>query len=232
MQAVCSSPTSVQEAAAALSPFVAGAYPISMVAALTGLDASGLRRWIGGGAHSEPVVQPSYGQRQNGRWLVSFLDLVELKIVGELRRHGVSLSQIRQAHSKGRELLAVQHPLASREVRTDGTRVFIHHRETLMDLGSKQYVLEKVVAPFLVELDYDETSNLACRWRVATGIVLDPTRSLGHPTLEDCHIMTAVLHESYLAWGESEIDVAEAFNISPAQVLRAVKFEQGLRRAA
>ena len=79
-----------------------GVYDLTEAAKLTGLRRARVKEWFQGrdarpGAGS--VFRSDY-DAINGDLAISFLDLVELFIAGQLREHGVSLQYIRRIHSQ------------------------------------------------------------------------------------------------------------------------------------
>src|SRR4051812_36855395 len=79
-----------------------GIYDLTEAARFTGLRRGRIREWFLGRSGMDtrsPVFRGAY-QTVNGECFISFLDLVEVFIAGQLRNHGVSLQYIRRAHAK------------------------------------------------------------------------------------------------------------------------------------
>jgi len=123
------------------------------------------------------------------------------------------------------------HAFCREELLTVGKRAFFssidgEEREHLVDILDRQRVFPEVIRPFLQALEYE--NSLAVRWRIASGIMIDPGVSLGKPTVERAGITTRVLRRAF----EANCDDAEAvgawFDISPDDVLTAVRFELDL----
>ena len=79
-----------------------GVYDLAEAAKLTGLRRARVKEWFQGrdaGPGAKPVFRSDYAAI-DGDLAISFLDLVELFIAGQLREHGVSLQCIRRIHSR------------------------------------------------------------------------------------------------------------------------------------
>jgi uncharacterized protein (DUF433 family) len=89
------------------------------------------------------------------------------------------------------------------------------------------------VQPYLAQLDFDSADVPTRWWPLGRehGVVVDPQVSFGAPVLADAGIPTRTLADVYA--GEQEYDAGRALNrvahmyrITPAQVERAVQFEE------
>ncbi len=214
------------------SPLTDGIYSVKDVAQLTGFPAAKLRRWLSGRRETASLIEPQYSKQAGELWYVSFLDMVELKLVGDLRKAGVPMRKIRKAHESGRELLGVSHPFASQDIMTDGKCVLIRYKGRPMDLADYQYVMEKVIAPFLDNLSFDPESRLARSWRVHDGVVIDPRLAMGQPVAENSKVPTAILARAVDGAGGNQQAVAEWYEVSIDDVRHAVEFESRSRASA
>ena len=123
------------------------------------------------------------------------------------------------------------HPFAHTKFKTDGSRIFVletdmEGEETLSEAITKQYETPIVINQFLQSVDYSELSSLAKRWRIASGVVVDPAVSLGKPVIEETGTTTFVVARSYFANNKDADLVADLFDLGPPQVLDAVAFEE------
>jgi len=213
-------------------PLTDGIYSLALAAQLTGLPAAKMRKWLSARGSKPSVVSPVYDRQMDRNWYISFLDMVELKLIGELRQAEVPMHTIRKAHRRGRELLGVSHPFASQELETDGKSVLIRYKGTLMDLDQAQYVLEDVIAPFLDSLSFDLESKLAKSWRIHDGVVVDPRHAMGKPVVEGSKVPTAILARAVEGADGNVETVAEWYEISIEDVQHAVDFESRLKAFA
>jgi uncharacterized protein (DUF433 family) len=199
------------------------------------LKPSRVREWFLGRPSDEarkPVFRSDY-QSVEGDRAISFFDLIELFVAGQLRDHGVSLQNLRRVHKQLRKELETKHPFCRRDILTGHGRVFTlgldeRGREEVTEVLSRQRVFPEVLLPFLKRIDYDEATEMARRWSIADMIVLDPAIGLGKPIVEGVGIATAILAAAYHANGQDADLVADWFNVHPKHILAAAEFEKSL----
>jgi len=98
-----------------------GIYSFPRASQLTGIPAQNLRRWALGRANQRnalgyrPLVNLDLPDIDSEHAL-SFLNLVELKLVGEFRRLGLPLQYIRRVVDVLQDSYNWQHPLACRRL--------------------------------------------------------------------------------------------------------------------
>ena len=204
-----------------------------------------LKRWVSGYRRNkqmyDPVIDHDY-PLVDGDLALSFLDLVELMLVVQLRKIEVPLQALRRAHDLAQAMLKTTHPFASGNLRTDGHDVFIaveeeFGRSIVQATGSKltgHHVMPEVVAPFLKHITFAGETALAhvlYPWGKDEPIVLDPQRVFGEPTVRETRIRTRTLAD-FVGGGASEKTVAEWYKLSEDTVHAAVRYESGHRWAA
>jgi uncharacterized protein (DUF433 family)/DNA-binding transcriptional MerR regulator len=217
-----------------------GVYTASEAARLTGVPAQRVRRWLRGytfgptdrrGA-SAPLWALDVPQAE-GTTGLSFLDLVELRLVDRCLDAGVSLRTIRIALAAAQKVFGVRHPFATRRFQTDGRTIFIDVADAAgerqaLDLMKSQYAFRRLVAPSFKDIEFG--TEAAVRWWPLSqrrSVVLDPLRAFGQPIIADSGVPTAVLASAVLAEGSVQV-VARWFETSVATVHDAVAFERKL----
>ena len=218
-----------------------GIYRVAEVSRFTHLNANQVRTWFkqrSDVADDSPVFAADY-EPVNGDFAVSFYDLIDVLVAGEFRdRYGVPMHTVRRAHGLLQTRLNTKHPFCHSDLYTDGRRIFLCvanelNEEILSDVVSRQqfflHIREK-----LDHVDYNELTKLARRWRIARGVVIDPSISLGKPTIENTGITTYVVANQYYANSQNAALVADLYGIREKDVGNAVEFEKqyGGRRAA
>ncbi len=212
-----------------------GVYGLSEAARLTNLKPTRVREWFKGRPDRGPsnqVFTSDYSFLSDVR-AISFLDLIELFVAGQLREHGVSLQSIRMVRARLKSDLGTKHPFSRQELLSDGKRVFtlgldVDGQREMIDVLNRQRVFVDVLLPFLKKIDYDTVSGLAKKWSIAGQAVIDPRRCLGKPIVDEIGMMTAVLYDAYKANGESADLVADWYGVLPSHVMAAVQFERNL----
>lgn len=211
-----------------------GIYDLREAARLTGLHPARVRRWFvqrPSEASRKPVLKADYSP-VGDECPISFLDLIDVFVFGQLRTHGVSLPTLRKVYSRLQADLK-RHPFAHSRLATDGQEVFLRAagadgREELIEVLHRQRVFPEIIAPFLKQLDYDPVTELANRWRIAEGVVLNPAIALGKPIVDGVFLKTDLLAAAYAANGGDADGVARWYNVSPEDVLTAARFESEL----
>ncbi|HKI33465.1 MAG TPA: DUF433 domain-containing protein [Gemmataceae bacterium] len=212
-----------------------GVYTFPEAAALTGLKQSRVREWFRGRSQDttgKPVFSGDY-PAVDGDHVISFHDLIDVCIAGQLRQHGTALRTVRGAYARMEADLNSPHPFCRKELLTDGETVFLRGlegkgRAELADVLSRQGVYCQILLPFLRQIDYDRVKLLARRWRIADLVVVDPTICFGKPIVEAAGIPTAVLAAAYRANGEDADVVARWYDVEPKHVLAAATFESSM----
>ena len=215
--------------------FERGLYSLSDASKLTGIDTRSISRWLrgyqykrSGEAHSIPAVIISDYAPIGGKSALSFLDMMELRLVRRFRKHGLSFQKIRVAATRAAKILENSHPFASRRFVTDGKTILLQiareaNDSDLLDLVKEQYAIEDILSPLLLE-GVEFVGDLPERWSPANGIIIDPRYSFGQPVVASCTIPCATLFSAYQA--ERSIQkVASWFEIDPDAVRQAVDFE-------
>lgn len=114
-----------------------GIYSQPEAARLLRLTPTRLRRWVNGYTYRPqlsapgtrrtrpPVIQKSDIPVIGGRVALSFLELMELRVIRVLvEQHGIPLQAVRKAALTAQQEFATKYPLASRTVFVEGLRVF------------------------------------------------------------------------------------------------------------
>ena len=212
-----------------------GVYSLTDAAKLTRLNPRRVREWFAEaqGTHTRKTVFQSDYRSLGGDRAISFHDLVELFIAGQLRDHGVSLQTLRKVHKKLQSDLKTKHPFCRREIMTKDGKVFLFGLDPrgiqeMVEILTRQRVFPDILVPFSRRIDYDQATEMAKRWFIANLVVLDPTICMGKPIIDGVGISTAVLAASYEANDQEAERVADWFKVHATHVLAAVDFERSL----
>ena len=170
-------------------------------------------------------------QQVAGNRAISFLDLIDVFVAGQLRDHGVSLQTLRKVYERLSADLKTRHPFSRKELLSDGRIVFMRGVDAdglqkLEEVLTRQKVFPEFILPFLKRIDYDDVTRLARRWQIAAGVVIDPAICLGKPIVEAVSIPTALLAAAYHANNQDANAVADWYNIMPEDVEAAVVFQK------
>ena len=217
-----------------------GVYPLRQAARLVGTDSTAVRRWVLGykrqGQAYSPLWKPELADAGLGEPVVSFRDLLELRLVAAFVGHGVGLRVIRATAEFARREFGTDYPLSSRRFLTDGKSIFLEAvaaegNDELMDVPRRQLVFSTIIRPSLYEgIEYE--AGRARRWYPMGGsgkiVMLDPKVQFGTPIVASAGIPTDTLHAAFLAEGGERKAVARIYGVSPQEVDAAVRFETKL----
>jgi uncharacterized protein (DUF433 family) len=209
-----------------------GVYSIAEAARLANLRPARVREWFRGrptASNGRPIFIGDY-KPIGSDFAISFLDLIDVYVAGQLREHGVSMQNVRRVYNRLAADLQVAHAFCHRELLTAGKTVLTRGldeagEEQLIEVLTRQKVFPEIIKPFLHQIDYDRVQLIARRWRIADQVVVDPQMSFGKPIVEEIGIPTLILADAYHGNNRDAETVAEWFSVRPEQVLAAVQFE-------
>jgi uncharacterized protein (DUF433 family) len=223
-----------------------GLYSMSEASRLTGVSPQRVRRWIAGyqfryktvsgskTGSSRPLIHSTIPRVGNSIAL-SFLELVEIRIVGAFLERGVSLQTIRRAHRRAGEKLETPHPFACRKFKTDGKRILGEGKEFggLLVLSNGSYAFPEILNQYLSEITFDRNTELAREWWPLGrqgGILIDPRVAFGAPVIAGTRIPVETVLD-VMRSGETRESACYWFSLSLEQVDAAIEFERGKRAA-
>lgn len=183
---------------------------------------------------SDPIIARELSP-VNGKPVLTFLDLIEIRFLDAFRSYGVSWKSIRIAAKRAAEILKHTHPFSTKRFRTEGRSIFADFvdetgDEILVDLVRNQYEFRKIVSPYLYAgLEFNEDQEPMRWWPLgrSAGVVIDPMRSFGSPIVAKVGIPTQVIMSSFKT-SDSLETVADWFDIDVRSVDRAITYERSL----
>lgn len=214
-----------------------GVYGVQEAAALTGVSARRIRRWHEGYAFGPetrrrkmPPVVAAEARHFDGILQLSFLDLIEIRLIEQFLRFGVGWKELRYAARAGAQLLETSHPFASMRFKTDGRRIFADIKapgsaQELLHLRSRQQVFRSVIEPALKGVQFD-TSRAIRWWPMGSShrVVIDPLICFGKPIGSTSGVPVAILASHGARHGESA--TARWYGVDPAEVRDAMRFSE------
>lgn len=217
----------------------AGIYAIPEASRLTGVSSSRIRRWLKGydyrtkkdQRHSKPVWSGQLAPL-NDRIAVGFKDLMEIRYVAAFLDAGVSWKTMRQAHESAKQKLGTDHPFCSHQFATDGRNILLQEAHQsgdtrLINIATDQCEFERIITPFLKELEFEE--GIARWWPLGKdrSVVLDPVRNMGQPTAIRSGVPTKILARSVKTNGSID-SVAQWYEVAAKEIEDALEFEEKL----
>jgi uncharacterized protein (DUF433 family) len=214
-------------------PWTRGVYLVPDAARILRLPVAVLRSWVCGRIENEQRRFPA-GEFETHRTgadrHIGFHSLIELFTIGQLRARGIPMATVREARAKLMERFDTAHPFALEGLMTSGKSLLkALGDDILLELGTRgQTAFGKILEPFCASLDFDPTNSLATRYFPMGRqhpVVVDPRRAFGRPVIEGTNLTTEAVM-SLLRGGDTEEDIAEAFQVDLAAILAARLFEQ------
>lgn len=237
-----------------------GLYPLPEAARLAQIDSKTARRWVEGNSfvhrgerrRSRGVVQPALAKGDDGRRVLTFPELLTLRLVRAFRGQGLSLPTIKRVAAKAAEDYDVGNPLVHRRFLTDGRSIFVElsaataandepaippREQELVEVLSGQRQFAEVVRPSLFD-NVEWHDDIASAWwplGEAGGVILNPRVSFGAPCIGYTGIPTSVVATEARTEGGNAAAiaaVADWHGITTEQVQNAIRFETEWRKRA
>lgn len=213
-----------------------GVYTPREAARLVGTTPQQVLRWTRGSGPTEPLWDAHYQFLDDDVTEISFLDLIEVRVVAALRRASISLQAIRYAISVAQEKYGIKRPLAYEAFKTDGVEILMMAAEgddQYVSLSRKrpgQKVFGSLIAQSLNDLEYE--ADFVARWRPTrfAEVVIDPNRRFGDPLLDTYGISTGMLYKEFMAFEDASY-LANIYEIPLSVVKAGLAFERSLDKA-
>jgi uncharacterized protein (DUF433 family) len=217
----------------------AGIYTIPEASRLTGVSTWRIRRWLKGydfqtkrqRRHSNPIWSGQHTPLDD-KMAVGFKDLMEVRFVAAFLQAGVSWKTMRQSHAAAQTKLGTDHPFCTHRFETDGRAILLQEARSsgdacLINITTDQAEFEKIVTPFLKELEFDDGVNRWWPLGKERLVVVDPVRSMGQPIVTRSGVPTRVLVNS-VKTNRSIESVARWYEVTAAEIRDAMEFEHKL----
>ena len=154
-----------------------GIYSFSRAAEIVGVPPQTLRQWtLGrrapmGSVSAQPLVRLDVPELDGERVTAPFLNLVEVRLIGEsLRRLKLPLQYIRHVIDVLEQSYDTTHPLACLRLQTDGRSIFAEIDESgefaCVEIAGRRpnhVVFDEVIRPLFREIDFAGSPKLARR---------------------------------------------------------------------
>lgn len=217
-----------------------GIYAVPEAARLTKVSPQRIRRWIagyhydyaGGRVRRPPVWRADIGRLEDV-WYLSFLDLLEVRVVDQLRSREVSWRTIRRVSKIASDKFDTKHPFCTQRFVTFGRNLLLDallpsEQRALVNLVNDQLHFQQLLEPFVENLEFGAAEPQRW-WPMGRDhdVVIDPGRSFGAPIVNNGSVPTMVLAQCVKA-GHAEGRVANWYGIPVRCVRDAVRFEESL----
>lgn len=199
---------------------------------LAGVSRGTSKRWLMGYTYwyapGELRASPPVNSGIEPRNAAAFIDLMEIVVIGGLRRKGFSLPTIRRINEFCQTYLRSTRPLVTETFKVDGREAFILAGSTqLVNVSTKAGMLawSEVLDPFLQQVDFE--NELARRWWPLgrqEPVVLDPDYGFGMPVVSGTSVRTEIIAERTKA-GDGAEEISYDFGLDRHQINAALRYE-------
>jgi len=163
---------------------------------------------------------------------LSYLQLIEVAVVSNFRKAGISLAKIRAAREYVSKQLEAEFPFAEYRFKTDGRELWMDYAQIEAEMGDRKLLAASQggqlawadIIGRLKEFDYED-DKLAVRWHVAgkgKNIIIDPRIQFGAPSVNG--VPTWVFKGRWEA-GETLDDIIADFGVTSSALFAALQFE-------
>lgn len=195
------------------------------------------RRWLKGYSfwyNGEQRTMPPVTSTPDTKDAVSFVALMEVATIGELRKNGFSFKRIRKINAAARLYLQTDRPLVTETFKFRGRDIFVDDGfGVLVDVGygAGMQAWDEVLDPFLDTVEYE--GEVVRRWWPLgrdVAVLVDPNFGFGLPVVEGTGVRTEIIAERHNA-GDGTDEIAYDFDVTPKQIKDALRWETPKRVA-
>lgn len=190
-----------------------------------------LIRWIKIGLSSPELTNVS-----GKELIISFEDLISMRVVSILRALGVKWSKIHQAENWLRKETGYPRPFAIERVWAETSEVFAEFQNDFIAASrGGQLAFAALLEQHLISVHdmifvSHNSVKVADAWRPHDDVLINPRIQFGEPCIEGTRIRTRIVNES-LTGGDSIPYLMRSFNLSEYQINHAVEWENRLQSA-
>ncbi len=172
----------------------------------------------------------------NGRELIiSFEDLISMRVIAILRSFGLSWHKIHKAEKWLRAKTGYRRPFAVERLWTETTEIFAElNREAFVAATRHgQLVIPELLGQYLHPVQ-DMTFNphnsirVAATWRPHEDVLLNPLIQFGEPCIKGTRVRTRIIAQM-ISGGDSRSYISKAFELTDTQIQHALEWEDRLR---
>ncbi len=185
------------------------------------LTSQKLIRWIRLG-----LALPALKKVPGRGMLITFEDLISIRIIAALRAAGVSFPKIYEAEDWLREYSGHPRPFAIEAIWTERTEVFTEFKNRLIAASRAGQMALDLLREYIIPihgLTFEDA--VAATWEPLDGILLDPEIQFGAPCIKGTRIPTRTIWGMIQA-GDSRERVKSSFRLSDQEIDAGIKWEE------
>ncbi len=190
------------------------------------VDNQKLLRWVRGG-----LVDRAIADVPGRDLMITFGDLVSLRIICALRHAGVSFTEIRTAEAWLRNSTGERWPFATERLWAGQGQVFTDFSNRVLSASRHGQLALDFLVNYLIPisgLTFDDSTRYADSWSPASEVLMRPTIQFGAPCVKGTRTPTSAIWGMVYAGDAIEL-VASGYGLSQRQVQAACDWETRLR---
>jgi uncharacterized protein (DUF433 family) len=194
------------------------------------INSRNLINWVRTG-----LMTPELRSVRGHELILSFGDLVSMRVIAALRSFGVSWAKIHKAEQFLREQTGYRRPFAVKQVWTDTANIFANINQEIFLAASHhgQIAVPQLLGEYLQpvgDMTFASYKNLliADTWNPHPDITLNPLIQYGEPCISGTRMRTRILSQM-IDSGDSPSYIEKAFDLTSSQINHGLEWENRLR---
>jgi len=206
-----------------------GIYTIPDISVLLGYPRYKVARYLKNYLDEKLMIskyKDSYSWSLDGKKkAVNFLTLIELYTFFILRDGGLSTHKIANARKEISDTLKSPYPFANSKVLHDGNSIYYYFKDLMIQVGTKQLPLEKVIESFAEKIDFSGDDLASKYWPKgkSSSVVVDPKHQFGQPVINGTNINIEVINSMHES-GEPESVIRSLYDLTNKEFNDVIKF--------
>ncbi len=167
--------------------------------------------------------------------ILSFEDLISMRVIAALRSLGVTWHKIHVAEKYLRDKTGYRRPFAVKQVWTDTANIFAELERSIFLAASRQgqIAIPELLGEYLQpvgDMTFEPHNKIlvASTWTPHTDITLNPLIQYGEPCITSTRIRTRILAQMINS-GDSLSYIENAFSLTELQINHGLEWENRLR---
>ncbi len=167
--------------------------------------------------------------------ILSFDDLISMRVIAALRSLGVTWHKIHVAEKYLRDKTGYRRPFAVKQVCTDTANIFANLNPNVFLAASQhgQIAIPQLLGKYLQpvgDMTFDQQDHVlvASTWSPHTDVTLNPCIQYGEPCITGTRMRTRILAEM-INGGDSPSYIERAFKLTESQINHGIEWEHRLR---
>lgn len=201
-------------------------YPVQRIP----IKSRNLINWVRAG-----LLTPELRSLRGQDLVLSFEDLISMRVIATLRSFGLSWSEIHKAEKYLRSMTGYRRPFAVKQVWTDMESIFAKLSKDIFLAASRhgQIAMPELLGEYLqpvgdMTFESKRGVDVAATWTPHNDVTLNPLVQYGEPCISGTRMRTRILVQM-VNGGDSPTYIQESFHLSESQVTNALEWEDRLK---